>query len=110
MMDRTSAKDAGSDAGFDIHYSPDGTTADGRGLAALQVNGAYRMYRVELLNGRARLVGAFPASRQVTDLTAGFNRDELEGVLLGGRSKRQVWCQGSGTEAMVRDGPLRASG
>jgi hypothetical protein len=75
--------DAGSDAGFDIHYSADGPGADGRGLAALKVKGTYRMYRVELLTGRARLVGAFPASRQVTDLTAGFNRSEVEGIFLG---------------------------
>jgi hypothetical protein len=75
--------DAGSDAGFDIHYTADGASADGWGLAALKVNGAYRMYRVELLTGRARLVGAFPAHRQVTDLTAGFRRDELEGLFIG---------------------------
>jgi hypothetical protein len=75
--------DAGSDAGFDIHYRPDGASADGRGLAALKVNGRYRLYRVELLTSRARLVGAFPASRQVTDLTAGFLRDEIEGITLG---------------------------
>jgi hypothetical protein len=75
--------DADGDAGFDIHYSPDGTTADGRGLAALKVTGTYRMYRVELLTGRTRLVGAFPASRQVTDLTAGFRKDELEGIFEG---------------------------
>ncbi len=31
--------DADSDAGFDIHYTPDDTTADGRGLAVLKVNG-----------------------------------------------------------------------
>ena len=79
----TLSVDADGDAGFDIHYSPDGTTADGRGLAALKVKGTYRMYRVDLLTGRARLVGAFPASRQVTDLTAGFRRDELEGIFLG---------------------------
>jgi hypothetical protein len=75
--------EAGSDAGFDIHYTQDGASADGRGLAALKVNGTYRLYRVELLTGKARLVGAFPASRQVTDLTAGFNRDELETIFLG---------------------------
>ena len=75
--------EAGSDVGFDIHYSADGPGADGWGLAALKVNGTYRMYRLELLTGRARLVDAFPAHRQVTDLTAGFRRDELEGVLLG---------------------------
>jgi Domain of unknown function (DUF4394) len=75
--------DAEGDAGFDIHYAPGGASADGRGLAALKVNGAWRMYEVELLTGRARLVGAFPASRQVTDLTAGFRRDELRGITLG---------------------------
>ena len=32
--------DAGSDAGFDIHYTADGASADGWGLAALKVNGA----------------------------------------------------------------------
>jgi hypothetical protein len=69
--------DADGDVGFDIHYS-----ADGRGPAALKISGSYRMYQVELLTGKARLVGAFPASRQVTDLTAGFRQDELEGVLL----------------------------
>jgi hypothetical protein len=73
--------DADGDACFDIHYSADGAAADGRGLAALKVNGSYRMYRVDLLTGKARLLGAFPAHRQVTDLTTGFRRDELEGVL-----------------------------
>jgi hypothetical protein len=74
--------DADDDVGFDIHYSAGGASADGRGLAALKISGSYRMYQVELLTGKARLVGAFPASRQVTDLTAGFRQDELEGVLL----------------------------
>ena len=37
--------DAAGDAGFDIHYSPDGASADGRGLAALKVKGSYRLYR-----------------------------------------------------------------
>jgi hypothetical protein len=75
--------EAGSDAGFDIHYTPGGASADGRGLAALKVNGRYRLYRVELLTGAARLVGAFPANQQVTDLTAGFRRGEIEGIVLG---------------------------
>jgi hypothetical protein len=75
--------DAGSDAGFDIHYSPGGASAQGQGLAALKSNGTYRMYQVELLTGRARLVGAFPAARQVTDLTVGFRRDELRGIRQG---------------------------
>ena len=34
--------DAAGDAGFD---SPDGASADGRGLAALKVKGSYRLYR-----------------------------------------------------------------
>jgi hypothetical protein len=34
------------------------------------------------LTGKARLVGAFPASRQVTDLTAGFRRDFVCGILI----------------------------
>ena len=84
--------DAGSDAGFDIHYSADGTSADGRGLAALKVNGTYRLYRVELLTGRARVVGAFPASRQVTDLTAGFRRDFVCGIFSDGLGDIEATC------------------
>jgi hypothetical protein len=36
--------------------------AGGRELAALKVKGTSRLYRVELLTGKARLAGAFPAS------------------------------------------------
>ena len=68
---------------FDIHYTAGADRgADGWGLAARKSTAATGD-RVELLTGRARLVGAFPAHRQVTDLTAGFRRDELEGVSLG---------------------------
>ena len=42
-------------ARIDIHYSADGASADGRGLAALKISGSYRMYQVELLTGKARL-------------------------------------------------------
>jgi hypothetical protein len=75
---------AGSDAGFDVHYTPNGASGStGRGLATLKVNGTWRLYAVELLTGKARLVGGFPAGQQVVDLTAGFRRDELQGILLG---------------------------
>ncbi|MGH8824365.1 MAG: DUF4394 domain-containing protein [Jiangellaceae bacterium] len=63
--------DAGSDAGFDIHNQPgpDGISSGGRGLAALMVDGAYALYEVDVLTGEAHRVGAFPAGRQVIDLT-----------------------------------------
>ncbi|MFF5454715.1 DUF4394 domain-containing protein [Streptomyces sp. NPDC012950] len=58
--------DAGPSAGFDIYFRPsDGTN---HGFAALNTGGKQRFYRVDLLTGRAALVGAFPASRQVVDI------------------------------------------
>jgi hypothetical protein len=57
--------------------------AGGRGLAALKVKGTSRLYRVELLTGKARLAGAFPASRQVSDLTAGFQRERAQCLPVG---------------------------
>lgn len=84
--------DAGSDAGFDIHYTAEGASADGWGLAALKVTGIYRLYRVELLTGRARVVGAFPASRQVSDLTAGFRRDFVCGIFSDGLGDIEATC------------------
>jgi hypothetical protein len=69
------------DAGFDIHYASQSRGAKGYGLASLQVNGSRKLYRINLLAGSASKIGAFPADRQVTDLTAGFRQDELEGVL-----------------------------
>jgi Domain of unknown function (DUF4394) len=93
LLAATLGVDAGGDAGVDVHYAADGPGtdgrgADGRGLAALKVNGGYRLYRVGLLTGRARLVGPFPAHQQVTDLTAGFRKDELRGI-------RQGQCHGT---------------
>jgi hypothetical protein len=73
---------AQGDAGFDIHYASQG--ANGQALAALNVNGTRNLYRVDLLTGKARRIGAFPANRQVTDLTAGFRRDELQGIFIFG--------------------------
>ncbi|MFF6883745.1 DUF4394 domain-containing protein [Streptomyces sp. NPDC012421] len=57
---------AGPSAGFDIYYkSSDGSN---RGFAALSTDGKQRFYKVNVLNGRADLVGAFPAGRQVVDI------------------------------------------
>jgi hypothetical protein len=73
--------DANRDSGFDIHYNAGGGTSNARGLAALQVDGKYGLYEVDLLTGRADFVGSFPAEHQVTDITAGFRRDEIDGIL-----------------------------
>jgi Domain of unknown function (DUF4394) len=69
------------DAGFDIHYASRSKGAYRYGLAALQVRGAQKLYRIDLLAGEADRIGAFPDNRQVTDLTAGFNRDDVEGII-----------------------------
>lgn len=58
--------DAGPSAGFDIYFSPEDRS--NRGFAALRTRGAYRLYTVDVLSGRAGLVGAFPKARQVFDI------------------------------------------
>nr|WP_202527453.1 DUF4394 domain-containing protein [Streptomyces sp. SID5770] len=64
--------DAGPSAGFDIYSKPsDGTN---HGFAALNTGGKQRFYTVDLLAGRAALVGAFPASRQVVDIALPLNQ------------------------------------
>jgi Domain of unknown function (DUF4394) len=72
--------DASGDAGLDVHYTRDGGGSGGIGLASLEVDGKRGLYEVDLLTGAARLVGRFPAELQVTDLTAGFRKDEIEGI------------------------------
>ncbi|MFJ3582828.1 DUF4394 domain-containing protein [Streptomyces sp. NPDC090127] len=57
---------AGPSAGFDIYYKA--SNGWNHGFAALTVDGKQRFYKVNTLNGRADLVGAFPASRQVVDV------------------------------------------
>jgi hypothetical protein len=57
------------DAGFDIRTTRSGKA---RGLATLEVNGNRKLYQVNLFTGSVSKIGAFPAKRQVTDLTAGF--------------------------------------
>ena len=62
---------ADSDAGFDIFTQP-GAPSSGRGFAALQVNGTYSLYEIDLITGRATEAGAFPVDQRVTDLTTGI--------------------------------------
>ncbi|WP_405576131.1 DUF4394 domain-containing protein [Streptomyces sp. NBC_01167] len=64
---------AGPSAGFDIYYSPQAGT--NQGYAALQASGSYRLYKVNVLNGRASSHGAFPAGHQVVDLALPLNQD-----------------------------------
>ncbi|MFI5859734.1 DUF4394 domain-containing protein [Streptomyces parvulus] len=54
------------DAGLDIHYNP--TTGMNHAFATIGADGAYRLYAVNLLNGKATSKGAFPKKYQVTDL------------------------------------------
>ncbi|WP_435192354.1 DUF4394 domain-containing protein [Streptomyces sp. bgisy126] len=63
---------AGSWAGFDIYYKPSNGT--NRGFAALMTGGKQRFYQVNVLNGRADLVGAFPTDRQVVDIALPLNQ------------------------------------
>ncbi|MFJ9074847.1 DUF4394 domain-containing protein [Streptomyces sp. NPDC102278] len=57
---------AGPDAGFDIHFSPEHGT--NRGFASLDTGRGSRLYEIDVLTGAARDLGAFPAKQQVTDL------------------------------------------
>ncbi|MFC8290573.1 DUF4394 domain-containing protein [Streptomyces sp. NPDC057242] len=63
---------AGPSAGFDIHYkASDGTN---HGFAALNTENKQRFYEVDLLTGKATLVGAFPTARQVVDIALPLNQ------------------------------------
>ncbi|MFB7545978.1 DUF4394 domain-containing protein [Streptomyces zaomyceticus] len=63
---------AGPSAGFDIYYqASDGSN---RGFAALSTGGKQRFYKVNVLNGKATLVGDFPAGRQVVDVALPLNQ------------------------------------
>ncbi|MFE6130518.1 DUF4394 domain-containing protein [Streptomyces sp. NPDC056437] len=64
---------AGPSAGFDIYYSP--RTGTNQGFAALWTSGSYRMFKVNVLGGRASGYGAFPVSHQVVDLALPLNQD-----------------------------------
>ena len=75
--------DAQGDVGVEIHYDQTGGDTDGIGYATLDVDGTRGLYRIDLLTGQTNLVGSFPAAHQVTDLAAGFRRDEVRGIMLG---------------------------
>ncbi|MFF3757759.1 DUF4394 domain-containing protein [Streptomyces sp. NPDC002185] len=57
---------ADPDAGFDIYF--DAAAGMNHGFAAIGTGGAYRLYSVNLLAGKATDKGAFPRNYQVTDL------------------------------------------
>ncbi|MGW2303173.1 DUF4394 domain-containing protein [Streptomyces sp. NPDC001809] len=63
---------AGPSAGFDIYYQA--SEGSNRGFAALATGGKQRFYKVNVLNGRATLVGDFPADRQVVDVALPLNQ------------------------------------
>ncbi|MFJ7985793.1 DUF4394 domain-containing protein [Streptomyces sp. NPDC096351] len=63
---------AGPSAGFDIYYQA--SEGSNRGFAALSTGGKQRFYKVDLLTGRATLVGDFPAARQIVDLALPLNQ------------------------------------
>jgi Domain of unknown function (DUF4394) len=59
--------DVGPNAGFDVYYSA--ANGSNTGYAALRTAyGRSSFYRINLLTGRAILVGSFPAQRQVVDV------------------------------------------
>lgn len=61
--------DADGDAGFDISSTlRNGASMANVALATLNVDGRYRLFRVDLLTGQASKVGSFPSRTQVTDL------------------------------------------
>lgn len=64
--------DADLDAGFDIYYNA--TSGTNHGFAAIGIGGAYRLYAVNVLNGKATDKGAFPKKYQVTDLALPINQ------------------------------------
>ncbi|MGP3690325.1 DUF4394 domain-containing protein [Streptomyces sp. IBSNAI002] len=64
--------DADLGAGFDVYYNPDAGT--NRGFAAIGTGGAYRLYSVDVLTGKATDKGAFPEKYQVTDLALPLNQ------------------------------------
>ena len=69
--------DAGPAIGFDVYSAiRNGTTVSVRAFASLNVDGSARFYRINLLQGRAGLVGAFSASNQVTGIAVKLDQGE----------------------------------
>ena len=67
--------DTGSAIGFDIYSDlRKGTTTSVRAFASLTTDGKARFYRVNLLQGRASLVGSFSRRNQVTGIAIQLDR------------------------------------
>jgi Domain of unknown function (DUF4394) len=68
--------DAVTGAGFDIFstLNDQGTSTGMVGLATLQVDGQYGLYRIGTLTGKATLIGTFPNRRQVIDIAIPLNQ------------------------------------
>ncbi|MEV4175952.1 DUF4394 domain-containing protein [Nonomuraea sp. NPDC049709] len=61
--------DAATDAGFDVYSRlRDGVTVSNTAYATLKAGGAYRFHTVNVLTGKANVVGTFPSNRQVSDI------------------------------------------
>ncbi|MFI5672878.1 DUF4394 domain-containing protein [Streptomyces sp. NPDC051704] len=63
---------AGSDAGFDMYFSP--RRGINHGFAALNTGSTLRLYGINLLTGAACDLGVFGEDRQVTDLALPLNQ------------------------------------
>ncbi len=67
--------DTSPQIGSDIYSTiRNGTTVDLRGLASLTVGGRSRLYRISLLQGRAKSRGAFRPRNQVTGIAIPLNQ------------------------------------
>ena len=67
--------DAGSDAGFDIYSTlRKGTTVRADAFASLVVNGKTRLYRIQLLTGRAEFKGNFKVRDRVIGIAIPLNQ------------------------------------
>lgn len=69
--------DAATGAGFDIYstLNDKGASIGSTGLATIQVDGRYGLYRVTTLTGSASLIDRFPDRRQVVDIAIPLNQD-----------------------------------
>jgi hypothetical protein len=66
--------DADGDSGFDIFSTLRGGAAVANtAYATIKVEGRYRLYRIDLLTGRATNAGSFPSRTQVTDIAIQLN-------------------------------------
>jgi Domain of unknown function (DUF4394) len=67
--------DAGSNAGFDIYSAIQYETTVGlRALAALQVDGYYGLYEVDLFTAKITALGNFHSAAVVVDIAIPLNQ------------------------------------